>query len=89
MLYIVRWTGKPEHRNAAVERFKRTGGAPPAGVKMLGRWHEVGSVAGFAIAEATDPVAVQKWALDWSDLLHFDVRAALTDEQLGQALASM
>jgi hypothetical protein len=89
MLFIVSWTGDAQHRNAAIERFKKTGGAPPAGVKMLGRWHSVGSIEGFAIAEATDPVAVQKWVLDWSDLLTMQVRPAVNDEQLGQALAAM
>ena len=42
-----------------------------------------------AVAEATDPVAVQKWVLDWSDLLDLEVRAVITDEQLGEALAAM
>ena len=89
MLFLVNWTGRPEHRNAAVDRFKKTGGAPPTGVKIVTRWHSVGPIAGFAIAEAADPVAIQKWVLDWSDLLSLEVHPALTDEQLGQVLASV
>lgn len=88
MQFIVTWTGRPEHRNAALERFVKTGGAPPDGVKMIGRWHAVGRVSGVAIAEANDPVLMQKWALDWSDLLQMDVCPALADEQAGPAYAA-
>lgn len=42
MLFIISWRGSPETRNAAIERFLKTGGAPPAGVKMIGRWHDIG-----------------------------------------------
>lgn len=89
MLYLVSWTGRPESRDAAVERFKKTGGAPPAGVRVIGRWHAVGPLAGFAVAEAADPMSIQKWVLDWNDLFELDVHPALTDEQLGQVLASI
>ncbi len=37
--------------NAAVARFLETGGAPPEGVKMLGRWHGMNG-QGFAISES-------------------------------------
>jgi hypothetical protein len=89
VLYIVSWKGRPETRNAAAERFRKTGGAPPSGVKVIGRWHAVGPLAGVAIAEASDPLAVAKWALEWNDLFEMDVHAALTDEHLGQALAGI
>jgi hypothetical protein len=88
MLFIVTWTARPEHRNAALERFVKTGGKPPEGVKFIGRWHAVGRITGFAIAESNDLALIQKWALDWSDLLSMDVYPALTDEQIGPLVAS-
>ena len=36
MLFIVSWSISSANRNSAIERFLKTGGAPPAGVKMLG-----------------------------------------------------
>jgi hypothetical protein len=89
MLFLVSWTARPEHRDAAIERFLKTGAQPPAGVKMIGRWHAVGPVAGVAIAEAADTAVLQKWVLDWSDILEMDVHPAVTDEQLGSALAAL
>lgn len=89
MLFIVSWTISPQNRNAAIERFLKTGGAPPAGVKMLGRWHAIGASSGFGIADASDPVAIQKWVLEWNDLMNMEVHAALTDEQMAPLLAAV
>lgn len=88
MLFIVSWSISPERRNSAIERFLRTGGAPPAGVKMLGRWHAVGRMSGFGVAEASDVALIQQWVLDWSDLMSMEIHPAMTDEQLGPLLAA-
>jgi hypothetical protein len=89
MLFIVRWEIAHTVRKAAIERFAKTGGAPPEGVKMLGRWHTADGDSGFAIAEASDIQPIARWALAWNDLLKMDVRPALDDQGLGAALAAM
>ena len=38
--------------------------------------------------EADDPVSIQKWVLEWSDLMSMEVHAALTDEQAAPLLAA-
>ena len=86
MLYVADWTFKPEHRNAVIARFKETGGLPPEGVKMLGRWHGIGNNKGVFVAESEDPLAFAKWLLEWSDLVSFDVYPALGDEEIAKAL---
>ena len=86
MLYAIHWTFGPNHRDAANARFSETGGGPPAGVKMLGRWHFVSGGEGFAIAETADPVALGKWAQDWSDLLEFRIAPVVTDEGVAEIL---
>jgi len=88
MLFIVRWEISQVARKAAIQRFIDTGGAPPAGVKMLGRWHSADGEYGFAVAESDDVQAVSRWALAWNDLLPMDVRPALTDEGMGAVLMS-
>ena len=88
MLFIVSWSIDPENRNIAIERFLKTGGAPPKGAKMLGRWHAVGGSSGMGIVEASDLVPIQKWVLEWSDIMQMDVHAALTDEQMAPLLAA-
>lgn len=89
MLFIVSWKAGPESRSSRIDRFLTTGGAPPDGVKMLGRWHAIGRDSGVAIAETNDPVLLQKWALNWTDLMQMDICPALTDEQAGPLLAAV
>jgi len=88
MLFIVKWTSGPENRNAAIERFAKTGGKPPAGIKMLGRWFAVAQHSGFAVAEANDSALMQQWALEWNDILSMEVWPALTDEQAGPLMVA-
>lgn len=80
MQFYVSWTTNPEHRDAASARFAETGGLPPAGVKMLGRWHFTEGRSGFLIAESSDAVAIGKWTQAWSDLLTFRVVPIVDDE---------
>ena len=87
MLFMTRW--KIRDRDAAIERFTRTGAQPPQGIRLIGRWHDVASQTGFAISEADDASTMARWALSWNDVLEMDVRPALNDEQLGAVLAGM
>jgi len=86
MKFIVQWSALPTAESSVIERFMKTGGQPPEGVKMLGRWHAVGGVHGFAIVEADDTRGIAALALDWGDLLTMSISPAMTDEELGAAL---
>ena len=88
MLFIVRWEINQTVRKAVIERFLKTGGAPPASVKMLGRWHSADGEFGFAVAESNDVQAMAKWSMAWNDLLPMDVRPALNDEGMGAVLTA-
>ena len=89
MLFIGQWRIPPGNRNAAIERFLKTGGVPPQGVKMIGRWHDVTQRMGVMISEAEDASAMARWTLDWSDLMETEVHPALNDEQLAAVLGSL
>jgi hypothetical protein len=89
MLFAVSWKGTPTVRNTSVERFLKTGGRPPVGVKMVGRWHDIGRMSGTAIAETDDPLLMSKWALEWNDIFEFEIRPVVTDEQAGPLLAQL
>jgi hypothetical protein len=89
MLFITHYRILPGNRDTAIARFAKTGGQPPKGVKMLGRWHDVADGTGFTVSEADDASAIARWSLEWSDLMEMDVRPALNDEQLGAVLAGL
>ena len=83
MHFAITYRIKTENRDAAQKRFMAGGGLPPdAGVKMVQRWHAVGGLRGFVIAEASDAVAIGKWMQEWTDLLTFDVTPILNDEEI-------
>ncbi|PPE75328.1 hypothetical protein C3942_00025 [Solimonas fluminis] len=86
MLFLVSWNAAPECRDAAVDRFLETLDRKTEGVKLVGRWHAVGPVAGFALAEAADSQAIMLWVGHWTDLFAVTVYPAINDEQLRQAI---
>lgn len=89
MLFITQWQVRPGMRDQAIERFAKTGGQPPQGAKLLGRWHDTANGTGFAVSEASDAAVMARWALEWNDLMDMNVRPALNDEQFAAVLASL
>jgi hypothetical protein len=88
MKFISTWTVPQGTFKAAVARFLETGGAPPEGVKMLGRWHGMDG-KGFAVSESADPKAMYRWVAQWSDLLPLTVTPCLEDADAGEVMASL
>ena len=82
MVFMISYSFPAGARDAVQDRFRTTGGTPGEGVKMLGRWHNVGGNKGFVLAEANDSVALAKWMQDWTDLLHFELFPVNDDEQV-------
>jgi len=56
---------------------------------MLGRWHDVANGTGVAISEATDASAMNRWALEWNDLMEMHVSPCVTDQELAVVLGEM
>jgi hypothetical protein len=89
MKYIVSWTVPQGTYNAAIARFLETGGAPPRGAQMLGRWHGMTGGHGVASAETSDAKALYLWQAQWADLLPMSVTPCLEDAGAGGVLASL
>jgi len=69
VLFVSEYKIAPENRDVAQERFKKTGGAPPQGVKVIGRWHSVVGGRGVTVYEANDAQLIAQWAQQWSDVI--------------------
>ena len=89
MKLIIEYSIHPDQRNSSGKRFLETGGGPPAGVTMLGRWHKVGGLGGYVLCETSDAEAAANWCAAWTDLLSFNVTPVLDDEQTGRVLAKV
>jgi hypothetical protein len=88
MKYISHWRIPPSSIDAAIKKFLETGGAPPEGVKMLGRWHGMNG-QGFAISESNDAKAMYEWYAQWANVMEITVTPCVEDAEAGPILASM
>jgi hypothetical protein len=88
MKYIISWTLPQATYAAAVARFLETGGAPPQGVEMLGRWHGMNG-GGFALIESSDEKAVFLFQAQWADLLPIVFTPCLEDADAHAVLVSL
>jgi hypothetical protein len=86
MKFILTFTIPPETRDKAITRFLETGGQPPPGVTLLGRWTQLDLCAGFALLESEDPHALTAFAHRWGDLLELTLAPVLEDQELSEVL---
>lgn len=80
------WKPDPQTRDEGIARFRKTGGQPPAGAKLLGRWTRADFSGGFDLLESNDPQALAEFALMWSDLMELTIVPVLEDQELSDVL---
>ena len=86
MKFILTFTLPPATRDAAMARFLETGGQPPAGVRMLGRWTQLDLCGGVVLLESEDPQALTAFAHGWSDVAGLTLAPVLEDQALSDVL---
>jgi Protein of unknown function (DUF3303) len=86
MKFILTFTLPSQTQEAAIARFLDTGGQPPPGVKLLGRWTQVDLCGGFVLLESEDTKALAAFARGWSDLLELTIAPVLEDRELSDVL---
>jgi hypothetical protein len=88
MKFIVTFSWEPDKqvRAEGIARFLETGGQPPAGAKLLGRWTRLDFSGGFVLVESDDPKALTEFALNWSDLMELQVIPVVEDQELAEVL---
>ena len=86
MKCMITYTFKPDTRDEAIARFKKTGGKPPAGVTLLGRWTGVDVSSGFVLLESPNASLLTEFALMWSDVMDLRAVPVVDDAELGETL---
>ncbi|MDE3201883.1 MAG: DUF3303 family protein [Acidobacteriota bacterium] len=87
MKFMITWAFPTGNIPEAAERFLAGEAAPEAGVKLLGRWHNVDCSGGFVLYETDDAVALYKDAAKWGDLLELTTVAVIEDGDAAPVLA--
>jgi hypothetical protein len=80
------WAPDTQQRAEAIARFQRTGGHPPDGVRLVGRWTRADLGAGFDLLETDDMKKLTEFAYQWSDLMELDIVPVLDDAELSEVL---
>ncbi|MBI2824369.1 MAG: DUF3303 family protein [Planctomycetia bacterium] len=92
MKFMLTFAFKPgvkDSRDEAIARFRKTGGLPPQGAKLLGRWSAADYSGGFALLESNDAKALTEFALMWSDVNDLKIVPVVEDVELGEVLRRM
>ena len=82
MQFILTFTIPPATRDEATARFLQTGGQPPPGVRLLGRWTRLDLWGGVVLLESEDPQAFASFAHGWSDVVELTLVPVLEDQAL-------
>jgi hypothetical protein len=80
------WTPNAQKRAEGIARFQKTGGLPPEGVRLLGRWTKADLSGGFDTLETEDSKKLIEFAYMWGDLMDLSVFSVLEDNELSEAL---
>ncbi|MEX3956937.1 uncharacterized protein DUF3303 [Trinickia symbiotica] len=88
MKFMLTFTWAPDTRSRAeaIERFEKTGGLPPEGVKLLGRWTRADLGGGFDLLETDDVKKLTEFAYSWNDLMHLEIAPVIEDAEFGEVL---
>ena len=86
MKLILTFTLSQKNRDAAIHRFLETGGNPPPGVKLVGRWTRQDLAGGFLLLESTDSKALARFSRDWSDVCDLSLFPVVEDAELVDVL---
>jgi hypothetical protein len=88
MKFMLTFTIKPETkgRDEAIARFKKTGGQPPKGATLIGRWTAADFSGGYVLLESESVAALTEFSLMWSDLMEMRIVPVLEDASLAEVL---
>lgn len=88
MKFMLTFSWKPDIKaqEQGIARFLKTGGHPPKGAKLLGRWTRADFSGGYDLLEADDSQALAEFALMWSDLMTLTIVPVVEDQALSEVL---
>lgn len=68
-------------------RFVEQGRLMPDGLRYVNSWVEVGMDRCFQVMETEDPILLQEWVKNWSDLVDFEVVPVVTSAEMVELFA--
>ncbi|MDP6830201.1 MAG: DUF3303 family protein [Alphaproteobacteria bacterium] len=86
MLYMVIEHFRNQDARAVYDRFNDKGRMVPDGVAFHGSWVSADLGRCFQIMECDDLTLLQRWAVEWSDLVEFEIIPVSPGKDVAEAL---
>ena len=86
MLYIVIEHFRNQDARAVYDRFNNKGRMVPDGIAFHGSWVSADLGRCFQIMECDDLTLLQRWAVEWSDLVEFEIIPVSPGKDVAEAL---
>ncbi len=87
MLFMVIETFRDQDAKSIYRRFRDKGRMTPDGLKFVGSWTAADLGRCFQLMECNDVTLLQRWATEWSDLIHLEIVPVVSGKETAEALA--
>ena len=81
MLFMVIERFRNRDAKAVYRRFRDEGRMMPEGLRYVGGWIEANFDRCFQLMECDDARRLQEWAVNWGDLIEFEIVPVVPSEQ--------
>jgi hypothetical protein len=71
---------------AVYKRFAERGRGMPEGLKYVSSWIEPNFDRCFLVAECDDPRMIQRWVLQWNDLIEFEIIPVVPSKETAEVV---
>jgi hypothetical protein len=88
MLFMCIETFKNQDAKAVYRHFRDKGRQMPDGLTFVGSWVQADLDRCFQLMECDDVTLLQRWIVQWSHLIHFEIVPVVPGKDAAAALAS-
>ena len=87
MLFMVIETFRNQDAKAIYRRLRERGRFMPDGLAFVNSWVQADLGRCFQVMECDDVTLLQRWVVQWSDLIDFEIIPIVTGKDTAAALA--
>ena len=89
MLFMVIETFRNHDGTAIYRRLRDRGRQMPDGLSFVGSWVQADMGRCFQLMECDDVTLLQRWVVQWSDLMDFEIVPVVAGKDTASALAAL
>lgn len=87
MLFMVIENFLNQDARSVYRRFRDKGRLAPDGLQFVGSWVEADLGRCFQLMECDDVTLLQRWVVEWSDLVDFEIVPVVPGKAVAEALS--